>query len=169
MNIKLFLPLMGIVLLTACNNNSSKNDAKDDTARAENSKDDHGHTKPGGTVPELPAVPEGARVFFDNLKEGEEVSSPFKVKMGNDKIKIDTAGPVVSGSGHHHLLIDRDGLPSGEVIPNDAVNIHFGKGQTETELTLSPGKHKLTLQFADGLHRSYGSQLSASITINVKK
>jgi hypothetical protein len=57
----------------------------------------------------------------------------------------------------------------GTVIPKDSTHLHFGKAQTETSLTLSPGKHKLTLQLADGLHRSYGSQLATSITVTVKK
>lgn len=28
--------------------------------------------------------------------------------------------------------------------------LHYGKGQTEAEVTLPPGEHKITLQFADG-------------------
>jgi len=32
-----------------------------------------------------------------------------------------------------------------------------------------PGKHRLTLQFADGLHRSYGSKMATSVNITVKK
>jgi hypothetical protein len=51
----------------------------------------------------------------------------------------------------------------------DSVHIHFGRGQTEKELSLPAGKHKLTLQFADGLHRSYGSKLASTITVTVKK
>ena len=43
--------------------------------------------------------------------------------------------------------------------------MHFGKGQTEAALALTPGEHVLSLQFADGIHRSYGSALSASIKI----
>ena len=121
-------------------------------------------------VPELPAVPMGAKVLFKNLKDGATVTSPFKVQMGTELIKVDTAGPVVAGSGHHHLMIDGpDSLPAGEMVPKDSTHLHFGKGQTETELSLTPGKHKLTLQFADGLHRSYGGKLSATIMVNVKK
>jgi hypothetical protein len=83
---------------------------------------------------------------------------------------VDTAGPVVTGSGHHHLFIDaEDSLAAGTVVPADSIHIHFGKGQTEYALTLLPGKHKLTLQMADGLHRSYGGKLAATITVNVKK
>jgi len=53
-------------------------------------------------------------------------------------------------------------------VPKDATHLHFGKAQSSTEVTLAPGKHVLTLQFADGIHRSYGSQLATTITVTVK-
>ena len=53
-------------------------------------------------------------------------------------------------------------------MPTDDTHIHFGKGQTETELKLAPGKHTLTMQFADGAHRSYGPDLSSTISVTVK-
>jgi len=118
----------------------------------------------------LPDVPAGAKVMFKGLKNGASVSSPLKVQMGVEGIKVDTAGPVIAGIGHHHLFIDaEDSLAAGIMVPKDSTHLHFGKGQTETEVKLTPGKHKLTLQFADGLHRSYGSKLATTITVNVKK
>jgi hypothetical protein len=46
--------------------------------------------------------------------------------------------------------------------------LHFGKGQTETTLTLPPGKHTLELVFADYLHQSFDPPLhSKKITITV--
>ncbi|MBM4291927.1 MAG: DUF4399 domain-containing protein, partial [Deltaproteobacteria bacterium] len=44
---------------------------------------------------------------------------------------------------------------------------HFGKGQTETEVTLEPGEHTLTMQLADGAHISYGESLSATLKVVV--
>ncbi|MBX5438360.1 MAG: DUF4399 domain-containing protein [Thermoflavifilum sp.] len=118
----------------------------------------------------LPAVPAGASVFFKNLKDGQVVQNPIHVEMGVVGMQVDSAGLVREGSGHHHLLIDDgDSIPSGQVIPKDSTHLHFGNAQTETDLQLSPGKHKLTLQFADGMHRSYGRQMAATITIEVKK
>ena len=161
-----FIPFLCLFLATACNNSSENKEKKEDTTM---SHMDH-TMPPGGTVPEIPAVPEGAKVFFKNLKDGATISSPFKLEMGADIIKVDTANLVVAGSGHHHLFIDaEDSLAYGETVPKDSTHVHFGKGQTEYELTLSPGKHKLTLQMADGLHRSYGSKLAAVINITVKK
>jgi hypothetical protein len=166
MKIKFLLPLACITMFAACNNSSDKKEKKADSTM---SNMDHQMPAPGVNVPDLPAVPEGAKVVFKNLKDGATISSPFKLEMGTEVIKVDTAGPVVAGIGHHHLFIDaEDSLAAGTVVPKDSTHIHFGKGQTEYELKLSPGKHKLTLQMADGLHRSYGGRLAATITVNVK-
>jgi|SRR5690242_7451867 len=167
MKLKFFLPVIAIAAIVACNNSSDKKETKTDTGMTTMS--DHNMPAPSGDVPALPAIPEGAKVMFKNLKQGDQVTSPFKVEMGTDVIRVDTAGPVVAGSGHHHIIIDGpDSLAAGEMVPKDSTHLHFGKGQTETELTLSPGRHRITLQFADGLHRSYGGKLSAAVTVTVK-
>ncbi len=54
------------------------------------------------------------------------------------------------------------------MIPATDHSLHFGKAQTETDVKLPPGQHTLTLQLGDGAHRSYGPELSSTITINVK-
>jgi hypothetical protein len=87
--------------------------------------------------------------------------------MGLEGMQIKPAGEVVEGGGHHHILINKDFMSPGQVIPTDDEHRHFGKGQTEAVLELPPGDYKLTLQFADGLHRSYGKELSATINIKV--
>jgi hypothetical protein len=117
----------------------------------------------------LPDVPAGAKVFFKNLKTGATVKSPFKVEFGVEGMMLDTAGAIKPGSGHHHLLVDAgDSTPIGMVVAKDSTHLHFGKAQKETTLTLAPGEHTLTLQYADGIHRSYGSKLAASIKVKVK-
>jgi hypothetical protein len=158
-------------LIMACNNSSENKTETTDTAASSMTSDTTHHMATTGAVPELPTIPEGAKVYFKNLKNGATVKSPLKVAFGLDNIKIDTAGPVVANSGHHHLFIDaEDSLAAGTVIPKDSTHLHFGKGQTMVDsLKLAPGKHKLTLQFADGLHRSYGSKLATSINVTVKK
>ncbi len=55
------------------------------------------------------------------------------------------------------------------MIAKDSTHLHYGKAQTSTELKLTPGKHTLALEFADGLHRSYGSQMAATVSVTVKK
>jgi hypothetical protein len=164
---KYILPI-AVIVFAACNNSGDKKKGNVTTAITEHDTMHHMPSTEGG-VPGLPTVPEGANVYFKNLKDNATISSPFKLEMGTEVMRIDTAGPIVAGSGHHHLLINGpDSIAAGGVIPNDSLHIHFGKGQTEYELKLPPGKHKLTLQMADGIHRSYGSKLSASINVTVK-
>ncbi|ANI90768.1 hypothetical protein A9P82_12275 [Arachidicoccus ginsenosidimutans] len=120
----------------------------------------------------MPPVPAGAKVYFKNLKDGQTVSSPVKIEFGVDSMTVVKKAPdgqIAEGLGHHHLLIDAgDSIPTGQVIPADSTHIHYGGGQTEATVPLSAGKHTLTLQFGDAIHRSYGSALAATVTVTVK-
>ncbi len=119
-------------------------------------------------IPGFDPAPKGVRIHFANLKNNQTVVKKFTVKFAVDGLKVQPAGEIVAGTGHHHLIIDGDAIPPGQVVPADATHIHFGKGQTETELELTPGKHKLTLQFANGAHLSYGPEVSDTVDIIVK-
>ena len=99
---------------------------------------------------------------------GATVSSPFKVRFGVAGLTVEPAGDIKPASGHHHLLINLDAVPAGEPVPFTDRHLHFGKGQAETEMTLPPGSYKLTAQFANGAHQSYGKALSQTIRITVK-
>jgi hypothetical protein len=114
------------------------------------------------------AIPEGAKVFFANLKDGQKVKSPVKVQFGVEGMEVEPAGALNEGKGHHHIIIDGASLERGTVVPADSLNIHYGKGQLETELVLPKGEHTLTMQFADGYHQSYGAQLSTTIKVIVE-
>jgi len=137
---------------------------------------DHEHEVSEST-PELPELPEGASIRFavpanGALVEGElddEGKVSVHVEMAVEGVEVQPAGEVVPGTGHHHVIIDGEGVASGEVVPADETHIHFGGGQTETDVALTPGEHTLTLQFADGIHRSYGPPMSTSITITVSE
>lgn len=109
------------------------------------------------------------KISFIQPKDGAKLKSPFKVLMKAEGIKVRAAGEAVDekASGHHHLLINQGPIPLGQPIPADDQHIHYGKGQTEAEISLAPGAYTLTLQFADGAHRSYGPKLSQSIKIEV--
>jgi len=113
--------------------------------------------------------PPKGKVTFAAPKDGATVSSPVKVVMSST-VKLRPAGedPQDHHTGHHHLIIDSAPIAAGQVIPTDDKHVHFGKGQTETELKLAPGEHTLMLQLADGAHRSYGPALSETIHITVK-
>jgi len=112
-------------------------------------------------------ISEDQGVFFVNLEDGDVVTSPVKVEMGVKGMEVEPAGEAHKNKGHHHLLIDHPFTPSEEVIPADSTHFHFGKGQVETEVALTPGEHTLTLQFANGFHQSYGEKMSKSITVQV--
>lgn len=118
--------------------------------------------------PAVPALPADAKVMFTSPKDGATVATKFTAKFSVTGMKLEKAGVVKEGTGHHHLIIDGPAGPKGEVVAKDATHLHYGKGESEGELTLTPGKHTLTLQFADGAHASYGPQMSQTITVNVK-
>jgi hypothetical protein len=107
-------------------------------------------------------------VNFVEPKDGAVVSSPFKVVFAITGMEVVPAGEMRANTGHHHLLINAESIPAGTSIPFDDTHKHFGKGQTETEVSLPPGNYKLTMQFANGAHQSYGPQLSKTIAVTVK-
>ena len=174
MRITNFIPAALLLGAVACNNAgdktaSSSTDSPKTAASHDTMNMSHMSDSSGAGVPALAAVPAGAKVFFKNLKDGQTVTSPFKVEMGIEGLALDSAGALKPGSGHHHLLIDAgDSIPAGQVVPKDASHMHFGKAQSSTDVTLPAGKHVLTLQYADGIHRSYGAKLAATITVTVK-
>lgn len=107
-------------------------------------------------------------VDFVEPKNGATVPSTFTVRFAVDGMTVAPAGDMTVGTGHHHLLINAADIEENVVIPMDDQHRHFGKGQTETQITLPPGKHKLTMQFADGAHRSYGAKYRKTIEVTVK-
>ena len=116
--------------------------------------------------------PPGAEVYIISPKDGARVKSPVRVQFGlSDKMGVAPAGVKFDNSGHHHLLIDTD-APANMSAPLPATdNIkHFGKGQTETSLTLPPGKHTLQLLLGDQNHVPHDPPvISKKITITVEK
>jgi hypothetical protein len=106
-------------------------------------------------------------VKFLQPQNSDQVKSPLTVKFEAIGMETVPAGTEESGKGHHHLIIDGEAPDEGVVIPADKTHLHYGKAQTEATIELPPGKHTLTLQFADGLHRSYGPAMRATIEIEV--
>jgi Domain of unknown function (DUF4399) len=100
--------------------------------------------------------------------DGATVGTTFKVRFGVTGMAVAPAGDIVRDSGHNHLLINRMPVAAGESVPFDDNHKHFGAGQTEAMVTLPPGKYKLTSQFANGAHQSYGAPMSSTIQITVK-
>jgi hypothetical protein len=115
-------------------------------------------------------APEGAKVSIISPADGATVDKTFTVKFGVEGIQLAPAGDQTPNTGHHHLLIDVDQpIAAGQVIPADANHVHFGKAQTEAEVTLAPGKHTLQLELADKNHMTFEPVIvSKKITVNVK-
>lgn len=114
------------------------------------------------------ALAQAQSVSFVEPVDGATVSSPFKVKFAVNGMEVRPAGDMAANTGHHHLLINASPIKAGEAVPADATHIHYGKGQTETEVTLPPGNYTLTMQFANGLHQSYGEAMAKTIKVTVK-
>jgi len=108
------------------------------------------------------------KIYFVSPQAGERLKSPVKVVMMVEGMGVQPAGELVENTGHHHVIINGGPIATGEVIAADDTHIHFGQGQTEAELELPAGEHSLTLQFADGHHKSYGPEMSSTITITVE-
>jgi len=112
------------------------------------------------------------RIFFVEPKNGATVKSPVHLKFGIENYKI---APVPEGDvktarpgvGHYHVGVDTGCLKPGETIVKGTPSwIHFGKGDSEIDMQLTPGKHRLALQLGDDLHNTVKG-LCSTITVNV--
>lgn len=101
--------------------------------------------------PRTVAAP-NAKVFFVGLQDGAVIPPRSLVRFSQENIALVPAGTKQDNAGHHHLLVDTELPPLDREIPSDFNHLHFGRGQTETELTLPPGEHTLQLLFADHEH-----------------
>ena len=115
-----------------------------------------------------------SRVFFVSPKDGATVSREVKLEFGSEQFTISAVPPgeiteaqVRPGTGHFHHAIDTDCLPPGEIIPKADPWVHFGTGTNTAEVSLTPGKHRLTVQAGDDQHRTKEG-LCQTITVNVQ-
>ena len=115
-------------------------------------------------------APAGAEVYIVAPKDGAKVKGPVTVVFGLKGMGIAPAGIKFDSTGHHHLLIDSE-LPAdlSQPLAANEKSVHFGKGQTETTLTLPPGKHTLQLVLGDSLHIPHEpAVVSKKITVTVE-
>ena len=115
--------------------------------------------------------PPGAEAYIISPKNGARVKSPVLVQFGLKGMGVAPAGVKFDNSGHHHLLVDSDPPADlGAPLPATDKLLHFGKGQTETSLTLPPGKHTLQLVLGDQSHIPHDPPvISKKVTITVEK
>ena len=109
-----------------------------------------------------------AKVYIESPVNGAYVPTTFTVRFGLSGMGIAPAGFDKPNSGHHHLIIDAPLPPMDEPIPNNENYLHFGAGQTETSVTLTPGKHTLQLLLGDANHTPHDPPIfSQPITVYV--
>lgn len=115
-------------------------------------------------------APVEAQAYIIEPIDGAIVPETFAVKFGLSGMDLVPAGVEQENSGHHHLLIDQPELPDlSTSLPSTEQIRHFGKAQTETELTLPSGEHTLQLVLGNYLHIPHDNPvISEQITITVK-
>lgn len=113
---------------------------------------------------------EAASAYIVSPANGATVSNPVTVVFGlRSPYGVAPAGVVIDNTGHHHLLIDTDQPDLNLPIPKDEHHRHFGGGQTEVSLELTPGDHTLQLLLGDFAHIAHKPPvLSERITITAE-
>ncbi|MCB1665286.1 MAG: DUF4399 domain-containing protein [Pseudomonadales bacterium] len=118
--------------------------------------------------PEKSPSPSGAQAYIVTPVNGATVPTTFTVVFGLKGMGVAPAGVQANNTGHHHLLVDGMQVPDMNSPLGTAVT-HFGGGQTETTLTLTPGQHTLQLILGDYLHIPHNPPVvSDKITITVQ-
>jgi hypothetical protein len=106
----------------------------------------------GGDATGRHPSPPGAKVYFEYPSDGATVPLKVTIRFGLVNMGVAPAGVEKANSGHHHLMIDTPLPPLDQPIPSDPEHLHFGGGQTQATVTLTPGRHKLQLLLGDANH-----------------
>ena len=110
-----------------------------------------------------------AKVYFINLEDGDVVENPVYIQFGLSGKGVAPAGVDKENTGHHHHLIDVKAIDFYMPIPSSENHLHFGGGQTETSIELTPGEHELQLVLGDLYHVPHSPPItSKKIKISVK-
>ncbi len=107
----------------------------------------------------------GGGVSFVQPEDGATVSSPVRVVMQSEEIRIEEAGEVREGAGHFHIMVDVECVEPGQTIPEDDQHLHFGDASTEASVDLEPGEHTLCLQVGNGQHAALDATDEITITV----
>lgn len=121
---------------------------------------------------ERSAAPGDAELYFITPQDGDVVSGTFTVRFGLKGMGVAPAGVDQPDTGHHHLIINvpEDDIPLQQPLPTSDQFVHFGGGQTETEVTLAPGQHTLQLVLGNYLHVPHDPPvMSKAITVTVEE
>jgi len=128
-----------------------------------------GTTKPTATATASAKVPlKKGKVFFITPLDGASVFPDVDMSFGVENREIVAAGAKDGpAAGHYHVIVGGEAIAKGKPIPKDDKHVAFAKGEKFGQLKLDVGKHKLTLQLADGSGKSYGKELSQTIEVEV--
>jgi hypothetical protein len=110
------------------------------------------------------------RIWFDSPSDGDVIEgSDVLIVLGNAGVEVVPAGVPGQGKGHHHLFVNEDVTPAGEIIPaNNPRIIHLGQGQGEYTLEgLEAGEYRLIAVLADGIHVPIDPPLVDTVHIRV--
>ena len=112
--------------------------------------------------------PEGAKVYFVDLKDGDTVSSPVLIRLGlTEQMGIAPALADWPDTGHFHLIIDAKTPNPNKPVAKTHLHLHLG--QTEKTVKLKQGKHTLQIVLGDYAHMPHDPPvMSERITVTVE-
>ena len=112
--------------------------------------------------------PEGAKAYFIDLQDGDNVMSPLLIRFGlTEQMGIAPALADWPDTGHFHLIIDSK--PPNPDRPISNKHLHLHKGQTQAIVELKQGPHTLQIVMGDYSHIPHDPPvISEQITINVE-
>ena len=102
-------------------------------------------------------------VFFEDLVDFSEVPLDLVVRLGSQGLDL-----LGTTSERFCVLVDRAPVPIGEQILEGLGATCYASGQTQANLTLTPGIHQLTLQAVNVNGISCGLRLSQTLTVNAQ-
>ena len=112
--------------------------------------------------------PEGAKTYFIDLKDGDNVKSPLLIRFGlTEQMGIAPALADWPDTGHFHLVIDSKTPNPDRPISNKHLHLH--KGQTEAIVEFKQGRHTLQIVMGDYSHIPHDPPvMSEQITVDVE-
>ena len=112
--------------------------------------------------------PEGAKAYFIDLQDGDNVKSPILIRFGlTEQMGIAPALADWPDTGHFHLIIDSK--PPNPDRPISNKHLHLHKGQTQAIVELKQGPHTLQIVMDDYSHIQHDPPvMSEQITVNVE-
>ena len=117
--------------------------------------------------------PRGPHLKIVSPGKGAKVASPVPVVVAVEEFKLVAAGTALAeGEGHLHFFIDvpASNVKPGALIPLDSLSryVHAGKEPFDRrELTLTPGKHTITVVAANSGHLRLANLKPVSVTFTV--